>query len=335
MHNRYMLAVLLVVLLALACGGGNAHLKPSAEARQSGARSLNPTPPDSPEEEGQRVVAYVFADNLHDLPDPASIFPASRETGAGGDALEPEPAFIWHEDGEITRCYHAHGNRASFCHSYQLAHDTTIGAKGETLKKLFRKLFDRLSSPGNRSGKSGKPAAPRPAPPAPTASGSKHLLDSVEVWRRPTLAPDKRIYPFRRTRDSTSPIPNLGLNRAGKTISDGKHTIRFDRDGFPQFNTRFETLLDDIHISSGNRQAHIKAANENLSKTLQKNPGLAKDLGLSADDVAALPKSYQAPTGYRWHHHQDVGRMQLVKFEEHRLATPHTGGMAIWGGGYP
>ncbi|HZH79629.1 MAG TPA: HNH endonuclease [Archangium sp.] len=31
----------------------------------------------------------------------------------------------------------------------------------------------------------------------------------------------------------------------------------------------------------------------------------------------------------------DRGRMQLVKFEEHRLATPHTGGMAIWGGGYP
>jgi hypothetical protein len=42
----------------------------------------------------------------------------------------------------------------------------------------------------------------------------------------------------------------------------------------------------------------IKAANESLSKALQKNPGLAKDLGLSADDVAALPKSYQAPTGY-------------------------------------
>ncbi|HEX5750187.1 MAG TPA: HNH endonuclease [Archangium sp.] len=27
--------------------------------------------------------------------------------------------------------------------------------------------------------------------------------------------------------------------------------------------------------------------------------------------------------------------MQLVRREEHRLANPHTGGMAIWGGGHP
>jgi hypothetical protein len=27
--------------------------------------------------------------------------------------------------------------------------------------------------------------------------------------------------------------------------------------------------------------------------------------------------------------------MQLITIEEHDLAVPHTGGMAIWGGGYP
>jgi hypothetical protein len=31
--------------------------------------------------------------------------------------------------------------------------------------------------------------------------------------------------------------------------------------------------------------------------------------------------------------HQDVGRMQLVDAAEHQLSIPHTGGMAIWGGG--
>jgi hypothetical protein len=27
--------------------------------------------------------------------------------------------------------------------------------------------------------------------------------------------------------------------------------------------------------------------------------------------------------------------MQLVREQQHKLARPHTGGMAIWGGGYP
>ena len=42
----------------------------------------------------------------------------------------------------------------------------------------------------------------------------------------------------------------------------------------------------------------------------------------------------RAPRGYIWHHHQDVGRMQLVQEEAHILSRPHTGGMAIWGGGH-
>ena len=52
-----------------------------------------------------------------------------------------------------------------------------------------------------------------------------------------------------------NPIPNLGRNRAGQTITNGENTIRFDQDGFPEFDSKFETILDDIHIGSGNRFA--------------------------------------------------------------------------------
>ncbi len=330
MHHAYMLAALLATLLLSACKGGEPYLKPSADEGNRDERALSSSTPGEAEEEGRSVVVYVVADNLSDLPEPTSLFPEDREVHAGGAALEAEPAFIWRQEGEITRCYQAYNSRSSVC--YQLAADVPMAGKGEILKKLIRKLFDGLSKSRK---KGGKPAAPRPHPPAPAASNTKHLLGTVEAWRKPTLAPDKRIYPYRKSRGSTSPIPNLGLNRAGKTISDGKHTIRFDSNGFPRFNTKFEMLLDGVHVGTGNRQAHIRAANEGLSKAIRKDPGLARELGLSVDDVSKLPKSYQAPTGYRWHHHQDVGRMQLVKFEEHRLATPHTGGMAIWGGGYP
>ena len=100
-----------------------------------------------------------------------------------------------------------------------------------------------------------------------------------------------------------------------------------------QFRTKFETLLDDVHIGSGQRFSHYKAANQRLSQAIKKDPSLAKELGLSAETIEKLSTSIRPPNGYSWHHHQDVGKMQLVNIDEHQLAASHTGGMAIWGGG--
>lgn len=163
---------------------------------------------------------------------------------------------------------------------------------------------------------------------------SNHRLPSIESWRKPRFTEDGKILPHPGTRNPPTPITNLGRNRAGQTITDGKHSIRFDKDGFPEFNSKFETILDDIHIGSGKSSAHRRAANTNLYQAIQRAPRLAKELGLSQSDVSKLLKSDLSPSRYTWHHHQDAGRMQLVLREEHRLATPNTGGMAIWGGGY-
>ncbi len=150
----------------------------------------------------------------------------------------------------------------------------------------------------------------------------------------PKLLADGRIVPYSGTRHPPQPIPNLGRNRSGQAFTNGKHTVRFDKDGFPEFETQFETLLSDSHIGSGKKELHFRAANQNLFSALKETPSLARKLGLSPAEVEALARSAEPPPGYTWHHHQDVGRMQLVPFEAHRLATPHTGGMAIWGGGH-
>lgn len=115
----------------------------------------------------------------------------------------------------------------------------------------------------------------------------------------------------------------------------GEVSVRFDKNGFAEFDTRFEMVLDDGHIGSGRPDLHFKAANKRLYEAIQEDPALAAGLGLSAGDVARLPTMRRPPEGYTWHHHQDVGRMQLVSSQLHDLANPHTGGMAIWGGGYP
>lgn len=183
------------------------------------------------------------------------------------------------------------------------------------------------SNGGSNSSHSGSPA--------PMASASKHRLRSIESWRKPRLTKDGQILPFKGTREPASPIPNLGRNRAGQTVTDGKTTVRFDKNGFPEFETRFETILDDIHIGNGRPEPHIKTANKKRFDEIRADPELARILKLTQEQVTNLLSSRRAPDGYAWHHHQDVGRMQLITDAEHVLAIPHTGGMAIWGGGYP
>ncbi len=88
---------------------------------------------------------------------------------------------------------------------------------------------------------------------------------------------------------------------AGK--KHGKSGVPFDDDGFPDFS---EWAIDDIVITP---------------------------TGNPASDIAAANRISPAPPGYTWHHHQDYGRMQLVPSGLHQL-TGHTGGAAIWGGGW-
>lgn len=162
----------------------------------------------------------------------------------------------------------------------------------------------------------------------------RHRIARVEEWREPRLTPDGRVLPYKGTRQPPQPIAILGRNRAGKTVTNGKETVRFDKHGFAEFETKFETLIDDVHIGSSSHRMHFKAANQRLHEAVRADPRLAKELNLSPGEIEALPTSTTAPSGYTWHHHQDVGRMQLITDGAHQLARPHTGGMSIWGGGY-
>ncbi|WP_395829020.1 HNH endonuclease [Archangium violaceum] len=180
------------------------------------------------------------------------------------------------------------------------------------------------SDSGSRLGDESPSAAP---------GSNKNQIQSVESWRKPQILEDGRILPYKGSRSPPEPITNLGRNRAGQSVTDGHRTIRFDENGFPEFKTKFETVLDDIHIGSRSRPGHYRAANQKLLQAIEKDPALARELGLSRSNIESLRTSPRAPDGYAWHHHQDVGRMQLVPDADHLLANPHTGGMAIWGGG--
>ncbi|WP_075207559.1 HNH endonuclease [Archangium violaceum] len=183
---------------------------------------------------------------------------------------------------------------------------------------------------GNPVGPKSTGQGPARVLPAPR----KYQLDSVEEWRKPRLTTDGKAIPYEGTRTPPEPITILGRNRAGAVISDGKNTVRFDENGFAEFDTLFETLLDNSHIGSARPAQHFRAANQRLYEAVRADAALAREIGLSSEEIARLPTRMDPPNGFIWHHHQDAGRMQLIREGAHRLANPHTGGMAIWGGGY-
>ena len=188
-----------------------------------------------------------------------------------------------------------------------------------------------VSTGGSSGGPPPDADASNPTPSGPTPG--KHRIQNIESWRKPQFTEDGKLIPYGGTRTPPNPITNLGRNRAGQTITDGERTLRFDKDGFPEFETKFETLLDKSHIGSVDRLAHYRAANRKLHQAIKEDPELARTLKMSPKNVEKLLSSKDPPNGHSWHHHQDVGRMQLVEDGAHQLSIPHTGGMAIWGGG--
>lgn len=103
-----------------------------------------------------------------------------------------------------------------------------------------------------------------------------------------------------RTQGGDPVIRNQGL--AGGTHP--KTGVPFNKDGFPDFTNYKHPNVPDVRIAlTGNRRADEAAANA----------------------AAGLPKT---PTGYTWHHHEDVGLMQLVQSGPH-LKTGHTGGYSL------
>jgi hypothetical protein len=126
----------------------------------------------------------------------------------------------------------------------------------------------------------------------------RHLIERVEEWRKPRLTPDGRVLLYKGTRQPPQPIAILGRNRAGKTVTNGRETVRFDKHGFAEFETKFETLIDDVHIGISSHRMHFKAANQRLHEAVTAAPRLAEELKLSPGEIEALPTSTTAPSGY-------------------------------------
>lgn len=120
-------------------------------------------------------------------------------------------------------------------------------------------------------------------------------------------------------------VRKLGrMNMAGK-----KHPVsgvEFDLQGYPVFDVIYEVQLNSEKCPMS-RETHSTIASKRLYADIMKNGNLKK---LFTDDEIEIFKIGGVPAAYTWHHHQDIGKMQLVKRSEHRK-TGHIGGFSLWG----
>ena len=136
-------------------------------------------------------------------------------------------------------------------------------------------------------------------------------------------------YPGRVTSTTTPPVNSRNnVHLAGTRHSSG---IVFDRRGFPIFDdiASAEVRLSSAHVAGANYSGQMRAATRALRRMID-----AGDVPASRFSVAQL----RAIRGGRaqipdltWHHHQDVGRMQLVPRGPH-AEVGHIGGFEMWYG---
>lgn len=121
--------------------------------------------------------------------------------------------------------------------------------------------------------------------------------------------------------------PVTGVEFVRKTVDDG--TGELVEGVFPKFKSDFDAKLPkELYKSSNDLQ--FKKANEQLLEKIDNAPDFKNKF--DAEQIEQI-KEGLTPDGYVWHHNEEAGILQLVDAVIHSQ-TGHTGGRAIWGGGY-
>lgn len=116
------------------------------------------------------------------------------------------------------------------------------------------------------------------------------------------------------------------------TVNYVEDTVRIDGRNvtgrFPEFDSAKDVQLpDDLRFERVGQQERY--CNQVLRQDVQENPDKYKDV-FNEKQLEQINAGHK-PEGYTWHHHQDVGKMQLVDSETHNK-NRHDAGFILWGG---
>jgi filamentous hemagglutinin len=114
-------------------------------------------------------------------------------------------------------------------------------------------------------------------------------------------------------------------------LAGGRHPLTgvpFDLRGFPLFEKYviFETRIGR-EFFKGSRADHMREATRHLRVAIDRGE-ISRNF-FTQEQLAQIESSRSKIKDLTWHHHQELGRMQLLPEEIHET-TRHVGGFAKW-----
>jgi hypothetical protein len=128
----------------------------------------------------------------------------------------------------------------------------------------------------------------------------------------------------------SSTLPNATDKNVG--LAGKRHPasgIVFDSRGFPIFDdvAVFDTRIGSQYSAVENSAAHMRAATRDLRGAIER--GEVSAAQFTPEQLRAIQAGEAKIPDLTWHHHQDVGRMQLIPTTIHNQ-TGHIGGCEMW-----
>ena len=158
----------------------------------------------------------------------------------------------------------------------------------------------------------------------------------VEDWRRATVC--DRVEGYVARFDTNLAVPIMSYAYRGQTIihrTNPNIDVRIDNNGFPVLDPGIDILMPFKQFTMSD-SAQFSFCNRLVTERVKRDQGFADTLPADLRAAFAVGVKTNAPAGWVWHHHQDAGRMQLVRKDHHDAVcawqVKHTGGAAIWGG---
>jgi hypothetical protein len=128
-------------------------------------------------------------------------------------------------------------------------------------------------------------------------------------------------------------VPSSLSRNVGDPGTRAASGVVYDVRGLPIFDdvALAEVRLPRSAIAIQSRGTHFRAATRELRDLIES--GSVRRSLFTPEQLRAIRAGSPKIPEMTWHHHQDVGRMQLVPTEIHQtVETPHLGGFALWYG---
>ncbi|WP_078553792.1 HNH endonuclease [Bacillus alkalicellulosilyticus] len=120
------------------------------------------------------------------------------------------------------------------------------------------------------------------------------------------------------------PVSGVPFESTIVELPDGSHVEGV----FPVFESAFDAQLDPEFYEASDYM-HAQLANDQLSLAIQQDPSVGAPFNeIQLEQI----HNGDTPDGFTWHHHEEMGRIQLVETEPHDQSG-HSGGRSLWGGG--